>query len=205
MRNVVGGLTCKNCGAPVTTEICPFCKSPTGLDSYQADMNYPVLECKEAHIDFWAIAFPAIFAFSFGFFGILFPLFFRETDESINTSLSQMGIHLPNLFSMIYILCLPFAVISIVAIVIIFKRLYRYLIIRIKGERLTATVYGYVDDNYTQNGKSDQIVKLLVDTKEKGKCFILYQLGSPVQPYGINTQVELLYYNNMYLMLNPIK
>lgn len=205
MRNVVGGLTCKNCGAPVTTEICPFCKCPTGLDSSQADMDYPVLQCKEAHLNFWSVAFPAIFAFGFGFFGFIFPLLFVETDRSITSSLAQSGIRLPHMFSMVYIGCIPFALISIVAFVILIKRLIRYFSIRSKGEKIWATVYGYMDDDVIINGKPAQIVKLLVDTKEKGKCFILYQLGSTTKPYGINSQIELLYYNDMFTIVNPMK
>ena len=39
---------CHNCGAPITTEICFYCKSRTGIDSKDADMPYEVIEIFEA-------------------------------------------------------------------------------------------------------------------------------------------------------------
>ena len=39
---------CQNCGAPITTEICFYCKSRTGIDSKDADMPYEVIEIFEA-------------------------------------------------------------------------------------------------------------------------------------------------------------
>lgn len=64
---------CSNCGAPVTTEICPYCKCATGIDTMYADMEYPVIECKEANVNFWNVVFPMIFAVMFGFFFLLPP------------------------------------------------------------------------------------------------------------------------------------
>ena len=51
---------CPNCGAPITTEICPYCHNKTGLDTKNADMEYPVIDCKEATINFWNTIFPMI-------------------------------------------------------------------------------------------------------------------------------------------------
>lgn len=59
------GKRCANCGAPVTIEICPYCNSFTGLDTKNANMEYPVIECKEANMNFWNVLFPMIFAVSF--------------------------------------------------------------------------------------------------------------------------------------------
>lgn len=73
MRKHTNKNHCSNCGAPVTTEICPYCKCATGIDTMDADMEYPVIECKEANLNFWNVVFPMIFALMFGFFFIFFP------------------------------------------------------------------------------------------------------------------------------------
>ena len=67
-------INCKNCGAPVTSEICPYCGSMTGLNTAKADMEYPVLECKEVNIGFWNVIFPGIFFVMFGLIGLVIPL-----------------------------------------------------------------------------------------------------------------------------------
>ena len=70
-----------NCGAPITTEICPYCNVMTGLDTKNADMEYPVIECKEANVGFWNVVFPMIFAFAFGGPSITFPIVFLSVDR----------------------------------------------------------------------------------------------------------------------------
>ena len=74
MKVINGEKHCSNCGAPLTTEICPYCNVATGLDTRYADMEYPVIECKEANMGFWTVAFPMIFAVGFGFFGFVMPI-----------------------------------------------------------------------------------------------------------------------------------
>ena len=63
---------CPSCGAPVVAEICSYCGTATGLNTAKADMEYPVLECREAIVNFWTAWFPMIFAVAFGGAGILF-------------------------------------------------------------------------------------------------------------------------------------
>lgn len=62
MKTIQYQATCPNCGAPITTEICPYCNSATGIDTASANMDYPLLECKPATIDFWSVGFPTVFA-----------------------------------------------------------------------------------------------------------------------------------------------
>ena len=46
-------------------------------------MEYPVLECKAASLNFWNIGFPMIFAVAFGLFGVLVILMsISESGES---------------------------------------------------------------------------------------------------------------------------
>ena len=65
---------CASCGAPVVSEICAYCGTKTGLDTTAADMEYPVLECKEAIANFWTVGFPLIFAAAFGIPGFILLL-----------------------------------------------------------------------------------------------------------------------------------
>ena len=67
---------CPSCGAPITTEVCPYCNVFTGLKSSDANMEYPVIECKEAHVGFWNVVFPMIFNIMGPFGHILAPLLF---------------------------------------------------------------------------------------------------------------------------------
>jgi len=179
------GLSCKNCGAPVTSEICPFCGAVTGMVTAQADMQYPVLQCKEATLNFWTVAFPAIFAFSFGFFGFAFPFLFAKSGSE------EMGT--------VLLISIPFALIGVVAFIIMLRPIIRFLILKSKGTRVTAKVYGYVDDNVLINDQPAQVVKLLVYTPE-GYRFVTYQLGTTDQPYGINTEIELLVYKDIFMI-----
>ena len=43
---------CKNCGAPVNTEICEYCGSPTGIETKNAVMDYPIMNCKSASVTY---------------------------------------------------------------------------------------------------------------------------------------------------------
>ena len=183
---------CRNCGAPVTTELCPYCNSLTGLSTSNANMEYPVEECKEAKLGFWNVLFPLIFAFGFGFFGLLFPIVFIISDTSSN--------NVPTSFSITtIIMCLPFAIIGIVAFIIAIRPIIRYISLKKHAIEIEGTVYGYMDDNILLNGTPAQIVKILIDTP-KGKRFILYQLGDIKKPYKLNSKVKLLVYKDYFLI-----
>lgn len=177
---------CPNCGAPITTEICPYCNIATGLDTMSADMEYPVIECKEASIGFWSVMFPMIFALSFGFGGLCMPIILF-LEEGFNLSL--------------FLFFIPFAVVGIVSAIIAIKPIIRFFSIKVYGKDIYAIVYGYMDDNVLLNGRPAQMVKLLVDTND-GKKFILYQLGDIKQPFKINSQINLKVYKDIFLIVN---
>lgn len=179
---------CSNCGAPVTTEICPYCNVVTGLDTQNVDMEYPVIECKEVNIGFWSVLFPMIFAASFGFAGFIMPILF----------FSMGGDEFPKSMILFF---LPFALIGIVAFIIAIKPVIRSITIKTKGKEIYATVYGYMDDNILLNGRPTQIVKLLVDTND-GKKFILYQLGDTKKPFKINSRINLKVYKDIFFIEN---
>lgn len=151
-------------------------------------MEYPVIECKEANMGFWNVIFPMIFAVSFGFAGLIMPILFFSVGGDV----------FPKTMILFF---LPFALIGIVALIIAIKPVIRFITIKTKGKEIYATVYGYMDDNILLNGRSAQIVKLLVDTND-GKKFILYQLGDIKQPFKINGQIKLKVYKDIFFIEN---
>lgn len=174
---------CPSCGAPVVSEICAYCGTKTGLHTAEADMEYPVLECKEAIINFWTLWFPMIFASAFGIAGLIILIL-------VITGIGSWQI----LF-----LGAPFLLIGSVAFFLVIRALSRYGKVKTRGKTIQATVYGYMDDNVMINNRPAQIVKLLVQTPN-GPRFLLYQLGNTVKPYGINDSIDLTVYQNYFLI-----
>lgn len=179
-------MRCSSCGAPVTSEVCPYCNKLTGLDTKKANMEYPLIECKEAHVGFLNVVFPMIFACSFGFAGFIMPILFFTVGEGA----------FPKTIILFF---LPFAVIGAVALYLTINPIVRYLSVKRYGKEINAIVYGYMDDNILLNGNPAQIVKLLVNTNE-GKKFIMYQLGDIKQPFKINSQIKLKVYKDIFLI-----
>lgn len=180
------GMTCNSCGAPVTTEICPYCGNVTGLNSAQANMDYPELECKEANPNFWTVLFPLVFALSFTFAGVVLLVFGLKGDLEDDSWI-------------ITLMCVPFLAVGIGSWVSLLRPVINYFLIKKKGRYIEATVCGYLDDNVLLNGHPAQIVKLLVDTRD-GKRYIKYQLGSIEHPYGINQTIGLWVYKDKFMI-----
>lgn len=178
---------CNNCGAPVTTEICPYCNATTGINSKVANMEYPVIDCKEANVGFFNVVFPMIFAIAFGFAGIMVT--------SMLYFISKAGAGKQFNFGIIFL------VIGLITFIIAIIPLIRKFLIELNGKTIEATVYGYMDDNVLINGIPAQIVKLLVDTND-GKKFILYQLGDTKQPFKVNSKINLKVYKDIFEIEN---
>lgn len=174
---------CPSCGAPIVSEICAYCGTKTGLNTAKANMEYPTLECKEATLNFWTICFPAIFAGAFGFSGLAMLLVYTFSFRDF-------------IFLLIGI---PFFVGGSVTAYSIVCTLLRYAKIKKKGKSIQATVYGYMDDNVMLNNQPAQIAKLLVQTPN-GPRFILYQLKSTLKPYGINDKIDVMVYQNYFMI-----
>lgn len=182
MKPVNGLDQCPACGAPITSEICPYCGMKTGLDTASADMEYPVIECKATTLNFWTVWFPTIFAVAFGIPGIAVFVAGIVTGEGF---LIPMG--------------LLFFLIGAVAAFLTIRALLRYGKVKKNGKEMTATVYGYMDDNVLINGRPAQIVKLLVQTPN-GPRFILYKLGNTLKPYGVNDTLDIMVYENCFMI-----
>lgn len=178
---------CSNCGAAVTSEICPYCGSVTNVETSEAYMEYPVLNCKEAALGFWTTVFPLIFAVMFTIAGI------------VMLTVAISGIAEDGATPIVILMFIPFLLIGIAATVIVLKNVIRYAILKSKGKHITGIVYGYTNDNVRINGSPAQIVKILVDTQQ-GKRFIMYQLGDTSKPYGVNTEIKLIVYKNIFMI-----
>ncbi|MBQ1985910.1 MAG: zinc ribbon domain-containing protein [Clostridia bacterium] len=175
---------CPSCGAPIVAEICAYCGTAPGLDTAKADMEYPVLDCKEATLSFWTVVFPMIFALAFGLPGLIMPV--------IGMSVGKGG--------MLALIGLPFLAIGIAAWVIVLRTVFRYIKVKKNGKVIRATVYGYMDDHVLINDRPAQVVKLLVQTQE-GPRFVMYQLGNTMKPYGINDTVDIMVYRNYFMIV----
>lgn len=175
--------SCPSCGAPVVSEICAYCGTATGLNTAEADMEYPVLECKEVNANFWNIGFPMIFAAAFGITGL------------ITLILSTTG------FGSIFMMMIgiPFFLIGTAALILTLRPIIRYIKVKTRGKTIQATVYGYMDDNVLINGRPAQIVKLLIHTRN-GPRFILYQLGNTTKLYGIHDKLDVMVYQNYFMI-----
>ena len=174
---------CPSCGAPIVSEICAYCGTATGLNTAEADMEYPVLECREATMNFWTFWFPMIFAAAFGIPGVIML--------AIAATGFGMGI--------MFLIGVPFLLIGIVALYLSLRTVLRYMKVKARGNAIQATVYGYMDDRMLINGRPAQIVKLLVQTPN-GPRFLLYQLGNTLKPYGIHDKIEIMVHQNYFLI-----
>lgn len=183
MRSVNQQKTCPSCGAPVVSEICAYCGTSTGLNTAEADMEYPVLECKAAILNFWTVWFPMIFGVAFGVPGLCVLVI----AVAVFGEVSMLAV------------ALPFLLISIGAFAVIFFSVSRYRKIKKHGKMIQATVYGYMDDSVLINNRPAQIVKLLVHTPN-GPRFILYRLGNTLKPYGINDNINIMVYQKYFMI-----
>ena len=177
-------MKCPSCGAPAVSEICAYCGSATGIHSSETTMEYPLLECKEAVMNFWTVCFPLIFAVSFGITGMV----------SLSIGSTGFGGGVWTLVG------LPFFLIGLAAAWFVLRTVYRYLRVKKGGTMLRATVYGYMDDQVLINDRPAQVVKLLVHTPD-GPRFILYQLGETMKPYVINENIDIMMDGEYFLIV----
>jgi len=178
-------INCPSCGAPATTEICAYCGNLTGLNSSEANMEYPVLDCKEIIMNRDDIKFMLILGAIFTLTGIFILLFFS-------------GICKFDWWFMC-IFAFPFIIggIGIASYPLI--AFFRYARAKVFGKKIQAKVYGYLDDDVLINGRPGQIVKLLIDAPE-GPRFVLYQLQNTLKPYGIRSTVDVMVYKDDFLI-----
>ena len=172
-------MNCQNCGAKVTSEICPYCKAQSGINPNLVNLEYPLLEYetipKSSISSFLVVTcifiFIAIVPLMIGFGGDTFSLVFDIVFSGI---VAFIYIHL---------------------LVKLLVYLHKYKTTQKKGEILNAYVHGFLDENRPDEKFKYSTVKLLVDTKD-GKRFILFKLDERNKPYKIGSNVKLKVYNN---------
>ena len=172
---------CKNCGAPVNTEICEYCGSPTGIETKNAVMDYPIMNCKSA-----SVTYAMKFTFFMGLIFFVSGLFITYLWYTGNPEYTG------GLLGCIF--CLG---ISSLFLFIGFVPMIRSLLVKLFGKEIEAKVYGYINDSIYINEVPAQIVKLLVTTKE-GPKFILYQLNDINKPYKINSKIKIKVFRNIF-------
>ena len=179
-------ICCKNCGAPVTTEICSYCGSITGYEAAKDDILYPVKKSKSAALTFVTIGLPLIFA------GLL-------TVFSIFIGIALFGAGL-NAFQSLYVgfFFVIMAGCALFAYYIPISHIIRYILAYLFGKRVKGIVYGYKGGSIVVNGNTVQDVKLLIEDGENSR-FIIYKPNKTIQMLGINDEIELKNFKNIYI------
>ena len=183
---------CKNCGAEVTTELCPYCNSLTGIDISKVKDKYPLLECKEASLNTFILWLLFIFAF----------LFWIGLNVSINDFPKEILEEKPMYRTIEIILSIVIFLISLLPLITALIPIIRHIIVKLLGKEIEGTIYGYTDDNsMIINGNNTKAIKILIDTPE-GKKYILYKTQDTKKKYKLNGKIKLLVYKKLFLIKN---
>lgn len=183
-------ICCKNCGAPVTTEICPYCGSITGYKAANDEILYPTIKNKSATLTFVTIGLPLIFA------GML-------TVFSIFIGFALFGMEL-NAFQSLYVgfFFMIMAGGALFAYYIPVSNIVRYTLASLFGKRVKGIVYGYKDGLIGVNGATVQDIKVLIEDGENSR-FIKYKSNRSIQKLGINDEIELKNFGKIYIEAKP--
>ena len=187
-NNIV--ITCKNCGAPVTTEICPYCGSITGYKAANDENMYPSQKNKSASLTFVTIGAPLIFAGMLTVFSICMGVALFGAKQN---AFQMLGI------GFFFVLMAGGA---LFCYYIILSNIIRYTLASLFGKRVKGIVYGFKDGIIAINGGAVQDVKVLIEDGENSK-FIIYKSNRTIQKVGINDEVELKNFKNIYIEAKP--
>ena len=183
---------CKNCGAEVTTELCPYCNSLTGIDISKVKDEYPLLDCKEASLNTFILWHLFLFAF----------LFWAGLNVSINDFPKEILEEKPMYRIMEIILAIVIFLISLLPLITSLIYIIKHIIVKLLGKEIEGIVYGYTDNTSTIiNGNNTKAIKILIDTPE-GKKFILYKTEDTKKKYKLNSKIKLLVYKKLFLIKN---
>ncbi len=171
-KETIEMMNCENCGALVTTEICPSCGSFTRVNVASVDLDYPVIDCKEAHIEFGSVGYVGVMGLIAFVFGVM----------------ALVGAFAGKVWEFILI-GLWFVAGGLGIICVFIKKAINCHKVKKYGTEYIGTVHGYLGDR----------VKILLDTPA-GPKFILYQTKQNYAMYGINTQISVLVYDGYYLI-----
>ena len=184
------GITCKNCGAPVTTEICPYCGSITGYKAANDEILHSAIKNKSASLTFTTIGLPLIFAGMLTVFSIF-----------IGIALFGAGLHA---FQSLYVgfFFVLMAGGALFAYYIPISHIIRYMLASLFGKRVKGIVYGYKDGVIVVNGATVQDIIILIEDGENSK-YVKYKSNRTIQKLGINDEIELKNFKNIYIEAKP--
>ena len=192
MNEEIHILECPKCGAPVISEVCPYCHNATGYSASEIDQDINIIECKEVHFDKQRFKIYGLFGGVFLFFGLLMVI---SQIMGPGSSGPLAGVFWVSTIIMSLFLFIPAGCFLFPLII----RGFRYCILKKCGRRIKGTVIGYCNDNFTVNGHTLQVVKILFEVKS-GRYVMLYQLGTATQPYKINSKLDVIYYRGIAMI-----
>ncbi len=187
-NNIV--ITCKNCGAPVTTEICPYCGSITGYKAANDKILHSAIKNKSASLTFTTIGMPLIFAGMLTVFSICMGVALFGAKQN---AFQMLGI------GFFFVLMAGGALFAFYIPII---NIIRYTLASLFGKRVKGIVYGYKDGIIAVNGATVQDIIVLIEDGENSK-FIIYKSNRTIQKVGINDEVELKNFKNIYIEAKP--
>lgn len=160
--------------------------------------NYPVIECLEARIGTNELIELGL-GIVLTFFGFILPIIcFLNALNKIGQLKPPSG--LVELLGLMLLIFGVFGIVGIIFLVNFFKEVKMLNIIKKKGKVKTAIVYEYIDDDQYIDEYPTQIVKLLVEDKNR-LIFIYYQLGTLDKPYEINSKIKIKVYKHIFKII----
>ena len=182
---------CKNCGAEVKTELCPYCNSLTGIDISKVKEEYPIEDIKEATINKMLII---------PLFIMFIVLLYAGLNVAFDNTPKEVLEDIPIIKTETTILSTILLSLSLLPLFSLIIPIIKNIIVRIKGKEIEGIIYGYTDDTSTIiNGNYTKAIKILID-KPEGKRFILYKTDDTKKKYKLNGKIKLLVYKKYYLI-----
>lgn len=177
--------TCPQCGAPAVSEVCSYCGAKTRIKTEYADMEYPVIDCREATLTYLTVGYPLLFGVPTTMVGIAMSLYGLLSDYEVPIFLTIFGA--------------IFVAIGLYLIVQVILLFFRYLYVFLFGKQIEGIVYGYLVHE-SDICKGTLTVKIFTQTKE-GPRILLYQLGKQNRPYATNGKIRLKVRGKTFLII----
>lgn len=178
---------CPSCGYPTTEEKCYYCNSEPAISSQYANLNYPIVECKEANLSPFLYSEYIKLGVCFTIIIILFLIicFLVKEDN----------------YGAILFFAIFFGIVPVMCAHTIIKHKKRYDIVKENGKEIEGIVCGYLYDRVKVRHRYLKIAKILIN-KDTDPKYIMYHLGTKYCPYPINSTIILLSYENLYSILD---
>ena len=160
--------------------------------------DYPIIECLEARIAHEEIIELVLGVFLM-FVGFISPVIFY-LNQLNNMSNSNPPTGLIQIFISMLVAFSVFGIMGLVFFVNFMKPVIMIITINKKGKEKEATVLEYIDDDDSIDDFPTQVVKLLVEDKEK-PIYIYYQLGTTKRPYPLNTKIKIKMYKHIFRII----